>query len=58
MASASSARTVRAENNRSAARAMPTRRGSSQEIPCSAIRPRFAKAVVKTAVSAAMRMSV
>ena len=36
----------------------PISRGSSQDMPCSAIRPRREKAVVNTAVSEAKRRSV
>ena len=57
MRSASAASILRAENSRSSACAGPTRRGSSQASPHSAIRPRRAKAVVNTAVSEAKRRS-
>ena len=55
--SASGARNLRAEHSRSSAAGRPTSRGSSQLTPCSAIRPRWAKAVVNTADSAANRRS-
>ena len=55
---ASSADTFRAENRRSMAWGRPISRGSSQDMPCSAIRPRREKAVVNTAVSEAKRRSV
>ena len=50
--------TFRAENRRSMAWGRPISRGSSQDKPCSAIRPRREKAVVNTAVSEAKRRSV
>ena len=53
----SGARNLRAEHSRSIAAGKPTRRGSSQLTPCSAIRPRWAKAVVNTADSEAKRRS-
>ena len=48
---------MRADSNKSMALAWPTIRGSIQLRPCSAIRPRLENAVVKTALSAANRMS-
>jgi hypothetical protein len=48
---------LRAEHRRSIAAGRPTILGSNQLTPCSAIRPRWAKAVVNTAESAAKRRS-
>ena len=57
MRSASSASMRRALQRRSKARLVPTRRGRNQLVPCSAIRPRFEKAVVNDASGAANRRS-
>lgn len=57
MSSASFAVARRADINRSMALDGPTSRGSSQAMPCSAISPRWAKAVVKIIRSEAKRMS-
>jgi hypothetical protein len=54
---ASSASKRRDDHNRSSARLVPTRRGRSQLVPCSAIRPRRENEVVNDAVSAAKRRS-
>ena len=55
--SASGAMNLRADSIRSAAAACPIRRGRVQLMPCSAIRPRRAKAVVNDASRDAKRMS-
>ena len=57
IASASAASIMRPEKKRSHAFAMPTRRGSIHELPCSATRPRRANAVPNRARSDTIRMS-